>query len=105
MTRRLIEEKRVDELLIKWTGGDNLQPRDPYFSTINVLKDALTYFLADFSDDLDIELGTDTERDQLVRNTIRRHPGSRLAHRTLYHICSNKQDLFSLGASICGVLV
>jgi DGQHR domain-containing protein len=75
MTRRLIEEKRVDELLIKWTGGDNLQPRDPYFSTINVLKDALTYFLADFSDDLDMELGTDTERDELVKKYYTKTPG------------------------------
>ena len=74
MTRSLIEQKLVDELVIKWTGGDNLQPRDPYFSTINVLKDALTYYLSDF-EDLEMECGTDTERTELIKRYYDKTPG------------------------------
>ncbi|HKP01941.1 MAG TPA: DNA sulfur modification protein DndB [Chthoniobacterales bacterium] len=75
MTRSLIEQKLVDELVIKWTGGDNLQPRDPYFSTINVLKDALIYYLSDFSDELSMECGTDTDRDELIKKYYEKTPG------------------------------
>jgi len=66
MTRSLIEAGFIDETYIKWTGGDNLQPRDPYFSTLGVIRDACSFFLRDYHDALDLEIGTDEERKELL---------------------------------------
>jgi DGQHR domain-containing protein len=76
MTRILIEEKRIDEVFVKWTGGDNLQPRDPYFSTINVIRDACMFYLRDHAEALDVECGSDEDREALIQKFYKSTPGS-----------------------------
>lgn len=75
MTRGLMEDKVIDELVVKWTGGDNLQPRDPYFSTLNVLRDSIAFFLSDFKEELDVECGSDADRDELKDKYYSNTPG------------------------------
>ncbi|MEI6034195.1 MAG: DNA sulfur modification protein DndB [Verrucomicrobiae bacterium] len=75
MTRGLMEDKVIDELVVKWTGGDNLQPRDPYFSTLNVLRDSISFFLSDFKEELDVECGSDADRDELKNKYYSNTPG------------------------------
>jgi len=66
MTRSLLEDKKIDELYVKWTSGENLQPKDVYFSTLNVIKDAIAFYLRDHSDALEVECGNDEERKELI---------------------------------------
>lgn len=75
MTRALIEQKSIDELFVKWTGGDNLQPRDPYFTTLNVLRDALAFYLGDFADELERDCGSDSDRQTLIGKYYNNTPG------------------------------
>ncbi len=75
MTRSLLEETRIDELYVKWTSGENLQPKDGYFSTLNVIKDAVSFYLRDHSEILDVECGTDEERHDLLQKYYLKTPG------------------------------
>src|ERR1039458_3436786 len=52
MTRSLIEKDLIKEQAIKWAGGENLQQADPFFTTLGVIKDAVKWYLKDFSDEL-----------------------------------------------------
>ncbi|MBI4524599.1 MAG: DGQHR domain-containing protein [Deltaproteobacteria bacterium] len=79
MTRSLVEQKLVAELYVKWTGGENLQPTDPYFTVITVLKDAISFYLRDYADALDIECGAEPERQKLMRTYYDSTPGFEVA--------------------------
>ena len=50
MTRALLEQERIPERLVKWTGSESLQPSDVYFTPIHVIKDAVCFYLQDFGD-------------------------------------------------------
>jgi len=62
MTRRLLEEGRIDDTVVKWTGGENLVPSDPYFVTIQVIRDAIQFYLRDSKSDITREYVTEEER-------------------------------------------
>lgn len=75
MTRSLLEDKQIDELFVKWTSGENLHPRDVYFSTLNVIKDAIAFYLRDHEEILGIECGNDEERQDLMQKYYFKTPG------------------------------
>ncbi len=66
MTRALLEQDRIPERLVKWTGGENLQPSDVYFTPIHVIKDALCFYLRDFPDEVKRDYGNDAEREEAL---------------------------------------
>lgn len=66
MTRQLVEEQLVDEMFIKWVGGENLNPKDPYFTTLHAVKDAVRFFLRDHSDELELDYGIEEDRDTAI---------------------------------------
>lgn len=74
MTRSLLEEKQLDELYIKWTSGENLHPRDVYFSTLNVIKDAIAFYLRDHEEILGTDCGNDEERLELMQKYYSKTP-------------------------------
>lgn len=67
MTRALLEEARIPERLVKWTGGENLQPTDVYFTPIHVIKDAVCFYLRDFPDVVKNDYGNDADRAEAMR--------------------------------------
>lgn len=75
MTRQLVEDKTLDELYIKWTGGDSLQPRDPYFTTLHVIKDAVRFYLRDYSAELEMDYGSENERTKAIQKFYHETPG------------------------------
>jgi len=75
MTRSLLEEEKVNEMYVKWTSGENLQPKDVFFSTLNVIRDSIAFYLRDQIEDLEIECGTDEERTQLMQKFYVKTPG------------------------------
>lgn len=81
MTRRLIEEKLVDDRLIKWTKASNLNPADPYFTVIHVLRDALRHYLRDQHDDLDRDYGDDAGREAALKSLYLDTPKTRVSAR------------------------
>lgn len=74
MTRQLIEDKRVEEDLVKWTKASNLAPSDPYFTVIHVLKDIIEHFLLDHRDALDKDYGDEDERQTAMRSLYEMTP-------------------------------
>ena len=75
ITRRLVEEKRIDELYIKWTGGDSLQSRDPYFTTLHVIKDAVRFYLRDYISELEMDYGSGDDREKALVKFYEGTPG------------------------------
>lgn len=75
MTRSLLEERKIGEMYVKWTSGENLQPKDVYFSTLNVIKDAIAFYLQDHADVLEVECGTDEDRQDLLKKYYTQTPG------------------------------
>lgn len=45
IARRVIEDKLIDEHLVKWYVGDNLNPSDPYFTTLNTIRELVRALL------------------------------------------------------------
>jgi DGQHR domain-containing protein len=74
MTRRFLEDSLIGENLIKWTGGQNLQPRDPYFTVIHVVKDAVSFYLRDFSEALREDYGREEEREKALKKYFEETP-------------------------------
>jgi DGQHR domain-containing protein len=81
MTRKLIEENLIKEQPIKWTGGENLQQADPFFTTLGVIKDAIKWYLRDFSDQLDMDCSSQAERKDAIRKYYDMTPGYALSVR------------------------
>jgi DGQHR domain-containing protein len=75
MTRSLLEEKKINEMYVKWTSGENLQPKDVFFSTLNVIRDSIAFYLRDQTEELEIDCGTDDERSQLMQKFYVKTPG------------------------------
>ena len=73
MTRSLIEERKIDELAVKWTKAQNLSPSDPYFTAIHVIKDLVCHYLRDHHEDIQKEYGSEEDRqsalDKYFKNT------------------------------------
>src|SRR6266511_2463317 len=78
LTRKLIEEGHLEELFVKWTGGESLQPRDPYFTTLHVVKDAIRFFLRDYSSELEFDYGSTTERENAVKKFFDETPSTEI---------------------------
>jgi DGQHR domain-containing protein len=74
MTRSLIEDGGIDESFVKWTGGENLQPRDVYFSTLGVIRDACWFLLRDNHGLLDVEFGTEEDRQEMMEKFYKKTP-------------------------------
>jgi DGQHR domain-containing protein len=81
MTRRIIEEKLVDDRLIKWTKASNLNPADPYFTVIHVLRDGIEHYLRDQRDFLDHDYGVEEERNEALKTLYLKTPKTNLAIR------------------------
>ena len=62
MTRKLLEDDVLDDLHVKWAGGLNLNPSDPYFTVLQVIRDIVAYYLRDSSDEIESDYGTQEER-------------------------------------------
>lgn len=75
MTRKLVEEKLVSEQLVKWTGGENLQQADPFFTTLGVIKDAVKWYLRDFSDQIEMDCSSQAARKDVLRKYYDMTPG------------------------------
>ena len=74
MTRALLEEERIPERLVKWTGSENLQPTDVYFTPIHVIKDAVCFYLRDFPDEVKRDYGNDADRADALSNLYEATP-------------------------------
>jgi len=61
ITRKLLEDKVIDDLHVKWIGALNLNPTDPYFTAIQVIQDLVIHYLADI-EEVEKEYGTSEER-------------------------------------------
>jgi len=62
MARRLLEDGCIKEEVVKWAGGQNLQPDDPYFTSLHVLRDIVRYYLRDVRGKWDKHYGTNKQR-------------------------------------------
>jgi DGQHR domain-containing protein len=74
-TRRLIEEEKIDELYVKWIKAPNLQPTDPYFTAIHVIKDSINFYLRDHKEELSRDLGSEQEREDAMERFYENTPG------------------------------
>jgi hypothetical protein len=83
LTRKLIEDGLLDEIYVKWTSGESLQPRDPYFTTLHVVKDAIRFSLRDYATELELDYGSTAERERAVKKFYDETPASELPLRTL----------------------
>jgi DGQHR domain-containing protein len=81
MTRRLIEEELLDDRLVKWIKGSNLQPADPYFTAIQVLKDAIEHYLRDQRDLIEQDYGGEQERVDALKTLYLQTPKTRVPTR------------------------
>jgi hypothetical protein len=75
MTRNLIETGLIKEQAIKWARGENLQQADPFFTTLGVIKDAVKWYLKDFSDELEMDSSSQGERKDAIRKYYDMTPG------------------------------
>lgn len=73
ITRRLLEEKVLDDMHVKWMGSLNLNPTDPYFTVIQVVSDLVDYYLRDCPD-VDEEYGTTQARDAAIKKLYNKTP-------------------------------
>ncbi|HEV2293563.1 MAG TPA: DNA sulfur modification protein DndB [Tepidisphaeraceae bacterium] len=79
-TRRLIEDGKIDELYVKWhKTTQNLQPGDPYFTAIHVIKDLVNFYLRDLRDEIAHDLGTEQERTEAMDTYYHRTPNVRIS--------------------------
>jgi DGQHR domain-containing protein len=68
ITRRMLEERIIDDLYVKWATSLNLNPYDPYFTVLQVIRDAVAYYLRDFPEEvIDYDYGAEDERKAALK--------------------------------------
>lgn len=94
MTRRIVEDKLVDDRLVKWIKASNLNPADPYFTVIHVLRDTIEHYLRDQRDEMERDYGSDEERNEALKCLYEATPRTKIPTRDAIPQIINKSAPF-----------